>query len=328
MDRRQFLGTLASAVVASPSVLHAQGVSMPVVGFLSPASSDGFAYVAAAFRQGLQESGFTVGQNVQIEYRWGEGHDDRLPALAAELIQRNVAVIATGGGSAADLAAKRLTATIPIVFVTGGGDPVKVGLVASLNRPGGNITGITFLTTTLDAKRLGLLHETVPSPAAITVLVNSASTIAGTQEKEVQMAARTLGRRIRIVNAANELEIDSAFAAIVQSRPAALLVSSNPFFNGRRQQLVDLAARYAVPAMYELREFAAIGGLMSYGSSITNAYRQMGIYVGAILKGAKPADMPVLQPTKFELVINLKTAKTLGLAIPPSVLLRADEVIQ
>ncbi len=328
MDRRQFLGTLASAVVASPSVLHAQVASMPMVGFLSTGSSDGFAYVAAAFRQGLQESGFVVGQNVQIEYRWGDGHDDRLPALAAELVQRNVAVIAAGGGRAARMSAKQATATIPIVFGTAGGDPVTEGLVSSLNRPGSNITGVVFLNRVLDAKRLGLLHETVPGPAVIAVLINSTSTIAGTQEKEVQTAARALGRRIRIVNAASEREIDTAIAALAQWRPGALLITSDPFFNGRRQQLVDLAARYAVPAMYELREFAAIGGLMSYGTSITNAYRQMGIYVGTILKGAKPADLPVLQPTKFEFVINLKTAKTLRLAIPPSILLRADEVIQ
>ena len=328
MDRRQFLGAVAVGFGALPLVVRAQKSPVPVVGFISAASSDGFAYLAAAIRQGLQESGFVVGQNLEIEYRWGDGHPERLPALAAELVQRQVSVIAVGGGSGGPLAAKQATATIPIVFVTGGSDPIKEGLVASLNRPGGNVTGVALFSTALDAKRLGLLHETVPSTAVIAVLVNSASDTAGMQVKAVEAAARALGRRIRIVNATDEREIDAAFAALAQSRSGALLVTANPLFNGRRQQLVDLAARYAVPAMYEWREFVAAGGLMSYGTSVTNGYRQAGIYVAAILKGAKPADLPVLQPTKFELVLNLSTAKALGLAIPPSVLLRADEVIQ
>ncbi len=327
-NRRQFLGTVAAGLGAFPLVLRAQKSSVPVVGFISAASSDGFAYLAAAFRQGLQESGFVVGQNLEIEYRWAEGHPERLPELAAELVQRQVSVIGTGGGSGGPQAVMQATSTIPIVFITGGSDPVKEGLVASLNRPGGNATGVALFSTALDAKRLGLLHETVPGTAVIAVLVNPASDIAPAQVKEVEAAARALGRRLRIVNATDQREIDTGYAALAQSHSGALLVTANPLFNGQRKHLVDLAARYAVPAMYEWREFAAAGGLMSYGTSVTNGYRQAGIYVAAILKGARPADLPVLQPTKFELVLNLKTAKALGLAIPPSVLLRADEVIQ
>jgi len=262
MDRRYFLGAMAVGFGASPFVVRAQKSSVPVVGFISAASSDGFAYLAAAFRQGLQESGFVVGQNLEIEYRWGEGHPERLPALAAELVQRQVSVIGTGGGSGGPLVVKQATATIPIVFVTGGGDPVKEGLVASLNRPGGNVTGVALFSTALDAKRLGLLHETVPNGATIAVLVNSDSPIAGAQVKEVEAAGRALGRRIRIVNATGEREIDTAIAALAQSRSGALLVTSNPIFNVRRQQLVDLAARYAVPAIYEWREFVAAGEIM------------------------------------------------------------------
>ena len=255
----------------------------------------------------------------------GEWHDDRLPALATELVQRKVVVIAVGGGRAARQAAKQSTATIPIVFVMGGGDPVKEGFAASLNRPGGNMTGVNFLNSALDPKRLGLLHETVPGPAVIAVLDGPATV---TQAKEMQLAARALGRPIRIVNVSGEREIDAAFAALAQWHPGAVLVTSDPLFNSRHLQLVDLAARYAVPAMYEWRAFVAAGGLMSYGASVTDAYRQAGIYAGAILKSTKPADLPVLQPTKFELVINLKTAKALGLALPHSILLRADEVVQ
>lgn len=330
-------------IVASsnPAIADAKRATatIPIV-MVVPVDPVGAGFIASLARPGANITGTSIDASLEIYGKNLALFTEIVPGLSrvgllrSEDIVSGLAEIEAAARrlnvaiAAARLAATKATTTIPVVFVTGTGDPVKEGLVASLNRLGGNVTGVALLSTALDAKRLGLLHETLPSSAAIAVLVNPASPIAGSQVKEGEMAARTLGRRIRIVNATGEREIDMAFAALAQSRAGALLVTSNPFFYVRRQQLVDLAAHYAVPAMYEWREFVAAGGLMSYGTSITNAYRQAGIYVGAILKGAKPADLPVLQPTKFELVINLNTAKVLGLVFPPSVLLRADEVIQ
>ena len=287
---------------------------MPVIGFLGSGSPGPSAPFTAAFRQGLAETGFVEGQNVAIEYRWAEGHYDRLPALAAELVGRKVDVIAAGGPPPA-LAAKGATSTIPIVF-SSGDDPVATGLVASLARPGGNVTGISFLNVELHPKRLELLAEMAPQARVIALLVNPTNSNAERVVQELQEAARAKGVQLPILKASSESEIDAAFATLVQLHAAALVVSADPFFNSRREQLVALASRHAIPAIYGFREFAASGGLISYGASITAASRQVGTYAGKILKGAKPADLPVVQPTKFELVINLKTAKALGLTVP------------
>ena len=300
---------------------------MPVIGFLNPGSSDGFAPFAAAFRQGLKEVGYVDGQNATIEYRWADGRYDRLPAMAADLVGRQVSVIAATALVSA-LAAKAATTTIPIVF-EGGSDPVEVGLVASLSRPGGNVTGESNFTGPLAAKKFELLHGLIPSSSAIAVLVNPNSlNLAVSITDDAQSAGRALGQQIHILNAATEDEIDAAFAALAQLRAGALLIGGDALFTSRRVQLAILAARYRVPAIYNAREFPAAGGLMSYGSSLTDAYRQTGIYTGRVLKGAKPADLPVLQPTKFQLVINVRTAKALGLNVPPTLLARADEVIE
>ena len=328
MDRRTFIGTAAGGLLTIPLSARAQKSAMPVIGFLGSASPIAWAPYLGGFRRGLDETGYVEGKNVAIEFRWAEGHYDRIPALAADLVRRQVAVIfATGAGGGAQ-AAKAATSTIPIVFT--GGDGVKAGLVTSLSHPGGNATGINFFTNELMPKRLQLLHEMVPN-ATVVAFIKNPSDPTGTGEsraRNVQETARTFGLQLRFLSAANEQEIDAAFATFVQLRPGALLVDSDLFFNARREQIVALAARYKVPAVYDLRDYAAVGGLMSYGASLAEAYRLAGGYVGKILSGGKPADLPVLQSTKFELVINTKTAKVLGLTIPQPLLLRADELIQ
>jgi ABC-type uncharacterized transport system substrate-binding protein len=321
VKRREFMLILGGAMTAARAV-SAQQKAMPVIGFLGSTSPGPNEPALAAFRQGLSETGYVEGQNVAIEYRWADGRDDRLPALAADLVARKVDVIATTGGNASVRAAKNATSTIPIV-ATLGGDPVESGLVASLARPGGNLTGINMITAELMPKRLELLSELVPRAGVIALLANPG---AESMIREVQEAARAKGVQLQILKASSESEIDAAFAS--PSQADALLVGNDPFFMSRRDQLVALAARHAVPAMYEWREFVAAGGLISYGTSRTGTWRRFGNYAGKILNGAKPADLPVEQPTRFELVVNLKTAKALGLTIPHSMLMLADEVIE
>ena len=327
MRRREFITLLGGAAAAWPLVARAQQQAMPVIGYLSARSPDDAAHLVVAFREGLGESGFVEGQNVAIEYRWALGQHDRLPEMALELAQRPVDIIVSTGGESAALAAKRATSTIPIAFIIGS-DPVVLRLAASYNQPGGNATGINILTAALEPKRLGILHQLVPQAETIAVLLNPNFPSYERQLLDVQEAARAIGLKIHVLRAATDREIDTAFETVAQEHIAAITVAADPFFDTRRNKLVALAARHAVPTMYHFREFAAAGGLMSYGIDNLDTYRQIGVYAGRIFRGAKPANLPVLQPTKFEFIINLKTAKALGLTIPSGVLSTADEVFE
>ena len=326
MRRREFILALSGAAVAWPLPARAQQPAMPVIGLLDSRSPDGMTDRLRAFREGLKDSGYVERENVAIKYRWAENQLDRLPELAAELVRRQVAVIAATSTNPA-FAAKAATTTTPIVFVVGE-DPVRLGLVASLARPGGNLTGINILSGELTAKRLNLLREMVPGAARIAVLVNPANVMTENALRDVAAAARVMGLQIQVLNASTSREIDAAFATFVRERPDAVFVGLDVFFISRRAQLVNLASRHALPATYHLREFAEAGGLMSYGSNIVDTFRQAGVYAGRILKGAKPADLPVAQSSKFELVINASTARMLGLTVPDKLLVAADEVIE
>ena len=327
MRRREFITLLGGAAVAWPLAARAQNPAMPVIGFLSNASPDLYAIRLRSFRQTLKEAGYVEGQNVAIEYRWAEGQNNRLPALAAELVDRHVDVIAAAGGTPSAVAAKAATASIPIVFAVAV-DPVKIGLVASLNRPGGNLTGITNLNAEVGPKRLELLRELIPTATSVALLVNPTSPVAEPFSRAMQAAARTLGLQLHVLQASTEQDFDKVFADMVRLRAGALVISPDVYFNTRSKQLATLSLRHALPAIYQYHEFAAAGGLMSYGSDETEYYRLIGIYTGRILKGEKPADLPVVQSTKVEMILNLKTAKALGITVPVPLSGRADEVIE
>ena len=326
MDRRTFIGTVAGGLLTAPLVTQAQQPAMPVIGFLNSATPELYQFNVAAFRQGLQEVGWFEGKNVLIEYRWAHGNYDRLPALAAELVERRVAAIAATGDVGSARAAQAASAAIPIVF-TIGGDPVRFGLVKSYSRPGANVTGISLISSAIGSKRVELLHELVPK-VMIALLMNPDNPNAEAEQRDAQEAARLLGHQTLILNVRNKSDFEPAFETFIRARAGALFVATDPMLLSQRDVLVEFAARRRIPAIYFVREFVTAGGLLSYGASIRNMYREAGIYIGRILKGAKPADLPVLQPTLIEFVVNLKTAKTLGLSVPQSLLLRADEVIQ
>jgi len=327
MRRRDVITLLGGAAAAWPLAARAQQPTIPVIGFLHQGSPEAYAKFAAAFRKGLGEAGYADGRNVLIEYRWAQGESNRLPELAADLVNRRVTVIATLGSIAATLAAKAATTGIPIVFMSGA-DPVQTGVVASLNRPGGNITGIGSMNNGLAAKQLGLLHELLHRAARFAVLVNPDNAQSQSVIAEVQTAASALGVQIDILTVTTNRDINLVFAAVVQKRPDGLLISPDPLFTNRLVQLATLSARHAMPTIYSLREFAEVGGLMTYGSNFSDLFRQAGNYTGRVLNGEKPAELPILQPTKFEFVINLQTAAALGLEVPPTLLARADEVIE
>jgi putative ABC transport system substrate-binding protein len=326
MRRREFV-RLLGGFAAMPLAARAQQSPLPVVGFLNSASPQPWEKYVAGFRVGLKEAGYVDGQNVTIEFRWAEGHYDKLPGLAADLVRRKVAVLVATGGTPSVVAAKAATSTIPIVFTTGS-DPVRLGFVTSLSRPEGNMTGVNLFVTTLGGKRLGLLRALVPGVQLIAVLFNPNRPDHAHEVRDVQEVARGIGQQIHILLASNESAINAAFATAVQLHAGAMLVSSDPFFNSQRDKIIALAARHSIPAIYEQREHALAGGLMSYGTNLTDGYRQVGVYAGRILKGEKPGDLPVVQSTKFEFVINLKTAKALGLEVPPNLAAEADEIIE
>jgi putative ABC transport system substrate-binding protein len=327
LRRREFITLLGGVSLARPLLARAQQPAMPVIGFLNGGSAGPFAHLVAAFSEGLKETGYVEGQNLAIEFRWAEGQYDRLPALLTDLVHRQVAVLAATSTPAA-LAAKAATATIPIVFATDG-DPVQLGLTASLSRPGGNVTGVTQLNVEVGPKRLELAHELIPAATVIALLVNPTNPVAEAVSKDLQAAARILGLQLHVLHASTERDFDAVFTTLVQLRAAALVIgSADPLFGSRAAQLGALALRHAVPAIYQFREFAAAGGLISYGGRFADTYRQVGVYTGRILKGQKPADLPVVQSTKVELILNLKTARALGLTIPLPLLGRADEVIE
>jgi putative ABC transport system substrate-binding protein len=327
MRRREFIAALGGGIAAWPLAASGQQQKMPVVGYLSAVARGPFEHFLAGFLEGLKEFGYTEGQSVSIEYRWAEGHYDRLPALAADLVSRNVSVIAATGGNFSGLAAKNATTSIPIVF-SSGVDPVEAGLVPSFSHPGGNVTGVALIISGLDPKKLGLLRELVPASATVGVLLNPESTDVQTRLARVQNAARTIGLKTQTFFAKTESELIEAFENLAKSDVKGLVVSADPFFNFRRDQIVALAFRFAMPAIFEGKEYAQAGGLMSYGTSFIEGYRQVGRYVGRILKGEKPSDLPVVQSSKFELVINMKTAKALGINIPNSMQILADEIIE
>jgi putative ABC transport system substrate-binding protein len=327
MQRREFISLLGGAVAAWPLAARAQQPAMPVIGFLSGQSAVPFAPLTNAFREGLKETGFAEGQNVAVEFRWADGQFDRLPSLAADLVARQVAVIVATGGEPSVFAAKAVTTSIPIVF-TAGADPVKQGLVTTLNRPGGNLTGMFFLAGSVESKRLGILRELVPNAATVAVLWNPDSPGGASQLTDIQESAAKIGQQLLVLNANSEAEIDACFATIVQQQIGALLIAADPYFSNRLAYIVTLTRRHAVPAIYALREFATSGGLASYGASLSGAFRQVGVYTGRILRGEQPSNLPIMQPTKFDLVINLVTAKALRLAVPDKLLALADDVIE
>jgi ABC-type uncharacterized transport system substrate-binding protein len=326
MKRREFITLLGGAAAAWPLAARAQQPALPVVGYLNSAREQQYTHLTALFRQGLAEGGYTEGRNVAVEYRWAEGDYERLPALAADLVKRNVAVIVAHGPPAAK-AAKAATSTIPIVF-TSGDDPIRTGLVSSINRPGGNVTGVTLVVSQVLTKRVEILHELLPKAGVMAVLVNPNSTLHDVDRQEAAIAARTIGVAMHVLDAAADSDLDRAFAAVAERRVGALAVGADPFFNTRREKIVGLAAQHRIPTMFPFREFPVAGGLMSYGTNLVFGYHASALYAARILKGDKSADLPVQQPTKFEFVINMKTAQALGLEVPPMLLARADEVIE